>query len=295
MASSATPLVTVYMPTANRLELLQRAVQSVLTQTYTNIELIIVDDASTDQTWSYLESLQEQHSFVRCFRQAKSQGACSARNVAIQEAKGELITGLDDDDEFTPDRIEQLVQGYDHNFAFVCHGFYWHYGAKSKAVDTQARDISLNDILDYNYASNQILTETVKLRAIGGFDVNFAACQDYDTWTRLIRKFGTAKRIEGASYYLHQGHTGPRVTAKPNKVKGYGQYFDKHQDVMTTRHKANQAFMLRMANQSNYSLFELLSDSRYGFAKRKARYWLSKKLPKIAQIRKNWLRKVGEN
>ncbi|WP_035480342.1 glycosyltransferase [Aliagarivorans marinus] len=284
-------LVTVYMPTCNRLTLLQRAVDSVLSQTYPDIELIIVDDASTDGTWGYLLSLAERYANIRVFRQDKPQGACVARNIAIQQANGYFITGLDDDDEYTPERVATLVSAYSSDMAFVCHGFFWHYGGKSKTVDSSARDISLGDIFDYNFAGNQVLTETSKLRDIGGFDPRFVACQDYDTWTRLIHKHGPARRIKGASYYLHQGHTGPRVTSKPNKAKGYQQYYQKHEKLFTERNRANQRYMRRVALRESYSLIELLADLRFGFCRRKTRYFLSRSFPFMAQLRQNWLRK----
>jgi len=96
------PLITVYMPTHNRLELLQRAVVSVFAQTMQNFELIIVDDASSDDTFDYLQKLAEQDSRVTVLRNEVSQGACVARNRAIELAKGKFVTGLDDDDEFLP-------------------------------------------------------------------------------------------------------------------------------------------------------------------------------------------------
>src|SRR4030067_1733348 len=103
-------LVTVYIPTKNRLELLQRAIKSVQTQTYPNIELIVVDDGSTDGTREYLEKEVGVGNFKAIFHD-KSLGACATRNAAIKSSRGELITGLDDDDYFLSDRrIELFVE-----------------------------------------------------------------------------------------------------------------------------------------------------------------------------------------
>ncbi|WP_158650917.1 glycosyltransferase family 2 protein, partial [Acinetobacter indicus] len=100
------PLVTVYIPTYNRLELLQRAVKSVQEQTYHNLEIIIVDDCSTDGTHEYLEKVSKEDKRVRYFLKEKNSGACVSRNIAIKNSKGEFITGLDDDDYFERNRIE---------------------------------------------------------------------------------------------------------------------------------------------------------------------------------------------
>ena len=88
------PLISVYIPTYNRLELLKRAVQSVQNQTYKNFEIIIVDDNSSDGTQDFLVGLAKVDSRIRYFFKDKNSGACVSRNIAINLAQGELITGL---------------------------------------------------------------------------------------------------------------------------------------------------------------------------------------------------------
>ena len=96
-------LVSIYLPTYNRCALLRRAVDSVLAQTYTNWELIIVDDRSTDGTRAFLEDLQKLDPRVKCVFKTDTgevAGVQVSRNIAINMAKGRYITGLDDDDFF---------------------------------------------------------------------------------------------------------------------------------------------------------------------------------------------------
>jgi glycosyltransferase involved in cell wall biosynthesis len=279
------PLVTVYMPTHNRLTLLRRAVESVLAQSYQNFELIIVNDGSSDETESYLEQLAQSDSRIRCFHQSPAKGACVARNFAIQQARGVFITGLDDDDEFCADRLAILLSGYQTGYAFVCHGFYWQYGRVSRKVDACARTITLDDLLDYNYASNQVFCETEKLREIDGFDESFIACQDYDTWVRLLSKYGVAKRLAGASYIVHQEHEGPRVTAINNKVIGYQQFFDKHRLLMTLKNRKNHEFLRLVAAREKLTICAFFRQIKYGFVKRKFRYFLSSQLVLLGKVR----------
>ncbi|MFD2837427.1 glycosyltransferase family 2 protein [Azotobacter vinelandii] len=96
------PLVSVYIPTRNRLEKLERALRSVLGQTYANHEILVCDDASTDGTFERISRLARSERKIRYLRNPAPRGACSARNLGIFAARGEFITGLDDDDEFTP-------------------------------------------------------------------------------------------------------------------------------------------------------------------------------------------------
>lgn len=284
-------LVSIYMPTHNRVQLLPRAVQSVLNQTYQHIELIIVDDGSTDNTWQYLNELAVCNSKVKVFRHEKALGACAARNLALKHASGKFVTGIDDDDEFCVDRIENLVRSYDPQYAFINTGFLWDYGKRVRAVDHQAMIINLEQQLDYNYATNQVLVETKRLLAIGGFDENFVACQDYDTWTRLIQQFGSAKRIRGASYIIHRGDDVSRLTEPTNWLKGHQQFIAKHGALMNKKNILNQEFREMIARREKMTVKQLFFQLRAGLTSQKIRYFLSSNLYVIAEFRRNFLEK----
>ena len=96
------PLISIYMPTWNRQTLAIRAIQSVLNQDYVNWELIIIDDFSSsfDQLLTYITELNDPR--ITYIRNEFNSGACAVRNQAIRMARGDLITGLDDDDEWLP-------------------------------------------------------------------------------------------------------------------------------------------------------------------------------------------------
>jgi len=289
--NNATPLVTVYIPSHNRCELLKRAVNSVLTQSYKNIELIVVDDASVDNTHDYLTELVSKYDNVRTFKQEQAKGACAARNIAISDAKGIFITGLDDDDEFLPQRIEHLVAHYDENYAFVCTGFLWHYGKKTRAVDHTDKIITLDEQLNYNYATNQVLVSTERLKEINGFDKNFVACQDYDTWTRLIKRFGSAKRVSGASYIIHRGDDIVRLTDATNWLNGHSLFVEKHGGKMSKSNRMNQEFRRMTVNRQRLTIVAFIKQLTAGLAKQKLRYFLSSNFSFMGYIRRYFLEK----
>ncbi|CCJ73441.1 Colanic acid biosynthesis glycosyl transferase WcaA [Cronobacter condimenti 1330] len=109
MTSTARPLVSVYMPTWNRQQLAIRAINSVLRQDYDNWELIIVDDCSSnwEQLQSFVLALNDPR--VSYTRNDFNSGACAVRNQAILQAKGDFITGIDDDDEWMPNRLSVFL------------------------------------------------------------------------------------------------------------------------------------------------------------------------------------------
>ena len=103
------PLVSVIIPSHNRAVLLPRAVESVLAQTYSNLEVIIVDDASSDSTPAVMADLVKRDPRVRYFRHETNRYASAARNTGIASARGELIAFLDDDDEWLPEKLAKQV------------------------------------------------------------------------------------------------------------------------------------------------------------------------------------------
>ena len=100
--------VTVIIPTYNRRALVQQAIDSVLAQTYTDYEIIVVDDGSTDGTGEALAARYGER--IRYFCQ-ENKGRALARNLGIAEALGEYVSFLDSDDLFRQDELERHIQG----------------------------------------------------------------------------------------------------------------------------------------------------------------------------------------
>jgi hypothetical protein len=103
------PLVSVIMPAWNAEATVRKAAQSILDQTWRNLELLIVDDASTDGTWAVLQQIAAADTRVKIARNAINVGPYVSKNIALTRAKGEWITGHDADDWAVPLRLEQHV------------------------------------------------------------------------------------------------------------------------------------------------------------------------------------------
>ncbi|MEI5639580.1 MULTISPECIES: glycosyltransferase [unclassified Pseudoalteromonas] len=227
----ATPLVTVYMPTHNRLTNLKRAIESVKQQSYTNWELLIVNDGSSDGTFEYLQGLDD--SRIKVFHNESPQGACFARNVAINNAMGEFITGLDDDDEFTFDRLSFFINSWQEKYSFLCTPVTVCRNEKQQEHLYFIGEISLQDMLVVNKVGNQIFCKTEALKEINGFDASFKAWQDYDTWVRFLQRFGTGLKLPKSTYYQHESQSAASITRSPNRLTGFSQFLAKHQSLMS--------------------------------------------------------------
>ena len=256
-------LVSVYIPTHNRSALLIRALESVLRQTHQQIEIIVVDDGSLDDTFEVVQRYIQHNANITYLKHEQAKGACAARNYALSIAQGEYITGLDDDDEFLPHHVAGLLKGFDEQYSFVAACLIEDSGSNKIERVLDCGVIELDSLLHYNKVGNQVFTLTSRLKAIGGFDESFPAFQDYDTWVRLVEKFGAGIKIKQASYVWHTSHEQARISNFPTKrLAALNMFITKHDKLMSAKHKNSLEVMrIRMASEpfSLYSFFKLVN------------------------------------
>ncbi|MGE7914516.1 glycosyltransferase [Lysinibacillus xylanilyticus] len=114
MEESNISIVSIILPVYNSELFVQQAIESVLKQTYTQIELIVVDDGSTDNTKQILSGY-ESNPKVHIISLEKNSGVSEARNIGIQESKGEYVAFIDADDLYMPNKVEEQVNVFKHN------------------------------------------------------------------------------------------------------------------------------------------------------------------------------------
>ncbi len=195
------------MPTRNRRDLLARAVDSVLTQSYENLELFVADDGSTDGTPDFLQQRSAEDHRLKFFRNETSRGAPYSRNLAIAAASGRWITGIDDDDTFHPERVAafvahwQMMEKTDAHFSCLFSQDVYDYGTR-RTNTRKSGNIEWLHLFEYNGIGNQVFTLTERLRAVGMFDEGMPAWQDMDLFVRVLKQFGPAKLLDAPLYTL---------------------------------------------------------------------------------------------
>lgn len=243
------PLISVYLPTHNRADLFARALHSVLTQDYTNIEVLVVDDGSRAEHASKIEAICSQDPRVHLFCQPESRGAPRARNIAIAAAKGVYITGLDDDDEFLPGRLQAFVDAVQkfRDVDFFCTGYrYALVGGRELTGLKGFKRVGLAEVLMKNIIGNQIFTRTEVLKTLGGFAPDLPACQDYDLWIRLTAAGYTGVRLPLQNYLIHLDHETPRISTKKRRLEGQQQIAVKHRSLMNPTQVKAQLFYAQL-------------------------------------------------
>jgi glycosyltransferase involved in cell wall biosynthesis len=252
------PLVSVYITTKNRCLLLQRAIDSVAEQTWPNLEIIICDDGSDDDTYELVNNYIAQHDNIIYLKNDCSQGACFSRNRAIEKAQGLYITGLDDDDYFFPKRVEKLMAAFKPEFAFVCSTYIRKTNDGSKHVKDGVGQLSLSDLLHYNRVGNQVLSLTERFKQVGGFDESLPAFQDYDMWVRMLKQFGSGVKILDPLYVFDISHANERISASPRVQEGYKLFLAKHKVLMNNNHLDSMELLSTSINKNNLSIVDAI-------------------------------------
>lgn len=258
--------VSVIITTFNRINLLERALASLESQTFKDFEVVVSDDYSDVDVHSYLEKYKSSSELtIRYRRNSENKGACYTRNEGIKMAKGKYIAGLDDDDEFTPTRLESLLKAYNPKLSFVTSNTIVVKKSGSSNLFKSERLIDLNDMLWGNIAGTQILTEKTKILELGGFDENLTSAQDADMWLRLIERFGPALRLKDPLYVLHTEHEQGRISTSKNKIKGLLHAYNKHSSKMNKGQKSLHKFKLALYRKNKKMKLEVFKFFSFRF------------------------------
>jgi glycosyltransferase involved in cell wall biosynthesis len=214
------PLISVVITTCNRKELLWRAIKSVIEQDYSNVEIVISDDCSS---YNLKEALKEFDTPIVYRRNEVNRGACYTRNEGIKLAKGTFIAGLDDDDEFEPDRLSYLLNNYDDKYSLITSNTLVVGSSSSRALfnENTTRIVTFEDLLWENVIGTQVLVKKDKILDCGGFDISLTSGQDADMWLGLLNKYGPALRLPKCKYKLHTEHESNRISTSKKKIDGW--------------------------------------------------------------------------
>lgn len=277
MSVLTTELVSIIVPTHNRLDLLPRALASALNQTHKNIEVIVIDDGSKDGTLEFLNSHTD--SRVKFIHNPTAKGACHARNSGINIAQGKYITFLDDDDEYLPRRLEKMLEAYKEQMAYVASALIYIHQNGRKEILNHGRNVTAADMLLRIVTGNTILTETKKIRELGGFDINLSSSQDYDLWLRLNLTYGDAVYITEPLFVMHTEHESPRITLSSKKFKGHWTFYNKHKKSFNRQQRAYQLFELLRCRNKKIKLWTALRLTYQTFPIRGLRHYLAVSTP----------------
>lgn len=186
--SEQNELVSIIMPSYNTAPYIRETVESVLNQTYTNWELLIVDDCSTDDTDKVLADLSDDR--IRIYKNEVNSGAAVSRNKALREAKGKWIAFLDSDDLWKPEKLEKqlaFMKKNNYSFSYTDYEEINAEGVKIGVHVTGPKRITKTGM--FNYCWPGCLTVMYDAEKIGLIQIkNIKKNNDYAMWLKICRK-----------------------------------------------------------------------------------------------------------
>jgi glycosyltransferase involved in cell wall biosynthesis len=205
-----TPLLSVVMPVRNGARWLGEAIDSVLQQTFSELELLVIDDASTDQTPQILTEWSRRDGRIRVLRQ-HDRGLVAALNYGLAEARGPLMARLDADDLAAPERLERQIRILDNDPRIGLLGSWAQrideHGQSRGNLRPETRPEKLVDILTHAnpFIHSSITLRTEIARGLGGYRAVFEAAEDYDLWLRMSEVTSLANLPEPLVQYRRHG------------------------------------------------------------------------------------------
>lgn len=251
------PLVSVIIPTYNRCTLVKESILSVLNQNYTNFELLVVDDGSTDNTVEELASIEDGRLIL--VKNKRKKGAQGARNTGILLSKGDFIAFLDSDDLWLPKKLEEQIS------LMLLKNSHFSFTNRFILKKDKKRHFKINEknlhLKNYVGTFSGVVISSEIQKKVGLLDESLSSCQDWDYWLR-ISKFEKPYMVKSYLLIYSEGGHARISTNKEKLLKGHEILYRKHiegkvkskkviakhfymQGLFSTSHKKRRGFLLR--------------------------------------------------
>ena len=219
MSSTKQPLVSIVVPMHNAARFIHDTIQTAQAQTYKNWEMLIVDDASTDDSVAIVKNYVEADSRIRLLSQTTNGGAAKARNAGVAASKGRYIAFLDADDLWHPDKLRlqlDFAKSNDYAFTFTDYEFADERGKPNGKIANIPASISYDEALKKTYIST--ITVMLDSNQIDKHDMmmkDYTIGEDTVAWWHILSKYGEAYGLQKVRSYYRRSAT----SESANKLK----------------------------------------------------------------------------
>ncbi|RED99558.1 glycosyltransferase family 2 protein [Marinoscillum furvescens] len=217
------PLVSVLIPVYNAASYLNEAVQGILDQSFSNLEVLILDDASTDDSWELIQAFKDPR--VKKYRNEVNKGYLKSCNILFNKAIGDYITFQDADDISDTDRIKLQLQAFEQDPELgICGTAIFRIDSEGRKLYAEKKALA-SDVIKANIATTPqfcgatIMIPRLVLETIGGYKEYYdrIGSEDYDWACRIVEKF-KAKNLERPLYYYRQLSNAISKEINPRKM-----------------------------------------------------------------------------
>jgi len=223
------PKVSIIITTFNRDYVIIRTIKNVLSQTYSNLEIIIVDDCSTDNTEKIIKQFIDENNLkIKYIRNVQNLEISNSRNVGIKNANGDFITFIDDDDLILPDKIEKQIKSLIGTKKKICYcGDIW---LEDDKILKHGLQCSKNVSFEQGSGVFGLFHKTI-FEEIGGYDTYFKrSAEDTDFLIRVNKKYEAVYLEE--CYYIHFYYNNHKTSDSKKSIEGFEKLLKKHKDIL---------------------------------------------------------------
>ena len=203
------PKISVVMPVYNREQYLKESIESILNQTFTDFEFIIVDDQSKDSSWQIIQDYATKDSRITAVKNNGIKGCWAARNLGWDLTKGKYMAIMDSDDIALPERLQKEFDFMEQNPDIdICGAWMKNFGKSSKIISFPT---SHQDIRDQLFFINSMSQPTVIMRLSSVSNIRYknTVTEDYELWCRIIDNLKFANIPEALIFYrIHANQIG---------------------------------------------------------------------------------------
>jgi glycosyltransferase involved in cell wall biosynthesis len=214
-------LVSIITPMYNNEAVIEETISSVINQTYTNWELILIDDCSSDSTISRVEAFTKNTTRIKIFKHQENRGAAEARNLGTKMATGNYIAFLDADDLWKKNKLERQVEVLKTESTDVCFGSYELIDSYSNPLNKKVKalkKLTHKKLLRANYIGN--LTGMYNCEILGKiYTKNLKKRQDWLLWLEALKRSGKSARGISETIAFYRISEGSLSSNKINLVK----------------------------------------------------------------------------
>lgn len=206
-SAAASPLISVVIPLYNKESVILETVLSVLAQSFTDFEIVVVNDGSKDSSAEIVSRILDDR--IHLYNQ-KNSGVSAARNKGVEIARGKYIAFLDGDDSWTPRHLEEiasLIRDYGDDASVFSTNFYRQFPDGDKFINRteEYRGVVSNYFKSIRKAvlihTSCVCISKEAILTVGGFDTRFSIGEDIDLWNRLCRRYKLAYTSKATSIY----------------------------------------------------------------------------------------------
>ena len=241
MSHKNKPLISIVIPTFNRENAIGRAIKSALCQTYPNLEIIVVDDASADNTKNKVKQLKDKR--IVYLSHKTNQGASAARNTGIKKARGEYIAFLDSDDQWLGQKLEKQIAVLEKNpdcSASYCRYYIIKDKKKKLSVWPEIKkyqgELNRQLLIGNFITSSSALLKKEIFEKSGLFDEKLPAYQDWEFFLR-VSKFANFAFLNEPLFYQNQNEKNRISLNREKRIRAVRYILNKHRlDIKKSRH-----------------------------------------------------------